>query len=60
MTSAIAKKSTKKITKYFLIVSKNESLLAAIYVGDDLTANLAVSNAAAVVIGRSPSREYLI
>jgi len=35
----IAKNQRKPITKYFLIIAKNRSLLAAIYVGDDLAAN---------------------
>jgi len=35
----LLKSSQKPITKYFLTVVKNISLLAAIYIGDNLAAN---------------------
>jgi len=37
--TVIAKKTTKTNHKIFLIVAKNSSLLAAVYVCDDLAAN---------------------
>jgi len=43
-----------------LIVAKNRLLLTAVYVCDDFGSQSAASNAAALVIGHCPSREYLI